>query len=63
MKLNNLKLKLEFNDVITIYRYESIVLLIYTNINFSKSAIDLILTWMVRFSVSTNDRILISFDV
>ena len=58
-----MKLKLEFNDVITIYRYESIVLLIYTNINFSKSAIDLILTWMVRFSVSTNDRILISFDV
>ena len=63
MKLNNLKLKLEFNDVITIYRYESIVLLIYTNINYSKSAIVLILTWMVRFSVSTNDGTLVSFDV
>ena len=39
------------------------MILIYSDLNLSKSAIVLILTWMVRFSISTNDGVLVTFDV
>ena len=55
------QLKLNFTNFITNYRYEYIVMLRYTDTNLPESDIVLIMTWMVRLSVSTNDGLLVTF--
>ena len=54
-----------FNQISTLQlneRYESFVVLEYTDRNLSKSANVLIVTWMVRLSVSSNDGVFVTFD-
>ena len=54
-----------FNQISTLQlneRYESFVVLEYTDRNLSKSANVLIVTWMVRLSVSSNDGVFVISD-
>ena len=50
------------STIIINYRIESFEVLRYSDENLSKSSIVLIVTWMVRFSVSTNDGVLVTFE-